>query len=127
MSYTCCGSPAPTSRKRVSEMSAFLSTSFLKRGSRTSAPLSASPADSLRSASRVIQLVELDAIATALFDPSIFDLTNFKSESTLISQAPLFELLRTFLSGGLDKRAWKQIRAPPGIQQVSATQAGHPR
>ncbi|KAH8991007.1 hypothetical protein EDB92DRAFT_1816516 [Lactarius akahatsu] len=35
---------------------------------------------------RVRQLVELDAIATALFDPSIFDLTNFKSDATLIHQ-----------------------------------------
>ncbi|KAH9168178.1 PCI-domain-containing protein [Lactarius sanguifluus] len=69
---------------------------------------------SLDPASQATQLVALDAIATALSDPTIFDFDPlFKLDAVLAAQAhPLFALLRVFLSGGPDDlHAWQNAHA----------------
>lgn len=69
---------------------------------------------SLDPASQAAQLAALDAIATAVSDPTIFDFDPlFKLDAVLAAQAhPLFALLRIFLSGGPDDlRAWQHAHA----------------
>ncbi|KAH8988769.1 PCI-domain-containing protein [Lactarius hatsudake] len=69
---------------------------------------------SLDPASHATQLVALDAIATALSDPTIFDFDPlFKLDAVLAVKAhPLFALLRVFLSGGPDDlHAWQNAHA----------------
>ncbi|KAF8263947.1 hypothetical protein EI94DRAFT_1772790 [Lactarius quietus] len=69
---------------------------------------------SLDPTSQSTQHTALDAIATALSDPSIFDFDPlFKLDAVLAAQAhPLFALLRVFLSGGLDDlHAWQRAHA----------------
>ncbi|KAH8989688.1 PCI-domain-containing protein [Lactarius akahatsu] len=69
---------------------------------------------SLDPASQATQLVALDAIATALSDPTIFDFDPlFKLDAVLAVKAhPLFALLRVFLSGGPDDlHAWQNAHA----------------
>ncbi|KAH9034118.1 hypothetical protein EDB85DRAFT_1949044 [Lactarius pseudohatsudake] len=118
----------------VSEMSAFISTSFPKRGSRQgqaihwqarASPL-ARPGARPRIAGDTARRAQRNRHSPVRPVHFLLDQL-FRSDATLIAQAPLFALLRPFLSGGLDKRAWKQIRAPPGIREVSATHAGHRR
>ena len=69
---------------------------------------------SLDPTSQATQLVALDAIATGLSDPTIFDFDPlFKLDAVLAAQAhPLFALLRVFLSGGPDDlHAWQHAHA----------------
>jgi translation initiation factor 3 subunit M len=63
--------------------------------------------------------VALDAIATALSNPTIFDFDPlFKLDAVLAAQAhPLFALLRIFLSGGLDDlHAWQDTHADTAME-----------
>ena len=69
---------------------------------------------SLDPASQATQRSALDAIATALSNPTIFDFDPlFKLDAVLAAQKhPLFALLRIFLSGGLDDlHAWQHAHA----------------
>ncbi|KAH9057289.1 PCI-domain-containing protein [Lactarius vividus] len=101
-----------------SEKSAFLERLveiFSKAGQRATAyHYKLAHVRSLDPASQATQLVALDAIATALSDPTIFDYDPlFKLDAVLAAQAhPLFALLRVFLSGAPDDlHAWQSTHA----------------
>jgi translation initiation factor 3 subunit M len=74
---------------------------------------------SLDPASPATQRSALDAIATALSNPTIFDFDPlFKLDAVLAAQShPLFALLRIFLSGGLDDlHAWQDTHADTAME-----------
>jgi hypothetical protein len=69
---------------------------------------------SLDPASQSTTPAALDAIATAVSEPTVFDFDPlFKLDAVLAARShPLFALLRIFLSGGLDDlRTWQQAHA----------------